>query len=257
MKVERAVKRGSNGDGTERMTEHLHIERISALLDEPWSDLAAEEHLESCEDCRLEFERLSRMRMAFSALGELDAPRDGWERIEASLDEVLAPGGSGIIPISSRAISTRLMSHGWIQAAAALALFAGGILAGLQFTGGGPGTSTPGESVATGVPSVIPATGNDRELYDALTDLESMQTTSLRQVGLQGAGGTVSVDFDPLAAAQVAARLDGIIMALQERLNESPGDPFASGYLPWALDQRTRLAAMVERAARQSSVVEW
>ena len=68
------------------MNEHLNIERISALLDEPWSDLTAEQHLEGCEDCRLEFERLSRMRMAFSALGELDAPRDQWSRIEASLD---------------------------------------------------------------------------------------------------------------------------------------------------------------------------
>jgi hypothetical protein len=239
------------------MTEHLQIERISALLDEPWSDLAAEEHLEACEDCRLEFERLSRMRMAFSALGELDPPRDGWERIEASLDEVLAPGGSGIIPISSRAIMTRLMSRGSFQAAAALALFAGGIFAGLQFTGSGPRASTPGESVATGVPSVIPATGSDRELYNALTDLESMQATPLRQVGLDGTGGTAPADFDPLAAAQVAARLDGMIMLLQERLNESPGDPFASGYLPWVLDQRARLAAMVERSARQSSMVEW
>ncbi|MFV1987606.1 MAG: hypothetical protein ACC682_10000 [Gemmatimonadota bacterium] len=239
------------------MTEHLHIERVSALLDEPWSDLAAEQHLEVCEECRLEFERLSRMRMAFSALGELEAPRDQWDRIEASLEDALAPGGSGIIPISSRAISTRLMRSGLIQAAAALALFAGGILAGLQFTGSPAGAVSDGSVVAGNVLSVIPATGDDRDLYNALFELESMQTP-LRQVQLGSSGGNAApAGFDPLAAAQAAARLDGIIRALQERLDESPGDPFASGYLPWALDQRARLAAMVERSARSSSMVEW
>lgn len=236
------------------MTEHLNIERISALLDEPWSDLVAEEHLEACEDCRLEFERLSRMRMAFSGLGELDPPRDGWDRIQASLDEAVGPG-SGIVSIGSRGISARLMRNGPLQAAAAVALFAGGIFAGLQFTGGGSGF--PGGSVASSdVPSVIPVAGDDRELYDALSDLESMQTP-LRQVGIDGSGSVAPEGFDALAAAQVAARLDGIIQRMQERLDESPGDPFASGYLMWALDQRAVLSAMLERSARNSSVVEW
>jgi hypothetical protein len=235
------------------MNEHLNIERISALLDEPWSDLTAEQHLEACEDCRLEFERLSRMRMAFSALGELDPPTDQWNRIEESLAAVLAPG-SGIVPIASRGISARLMRNGPLQAAAAVALFAGGIFAGLQFTGG-PGSPVAGGSIASDLPSVIPASGDDRDLYEALSDLESMQTP-LRQVGINGSAAPAD-DFDAMQAAQVAARLDGIIQRLQEQLNESPGDPFASGYLLRALDQRARLAEMLERSARNSSVVEW
>lgn len=240
------------------MTDHLHIERISALLDEPWSDLDAEQHLESCEDCRTEFERLSRMRMAFSALGELDPPRDEWIRIEASLEEVLGPDDS-VVPISAAAgWRHRLMTNGPLQAAAALALFAGGIFAGVQLTGGAPGgTGLPTGSVAGGaVPSVIPATGDDRELYEALNEFESMRTP-LRQVDQGGLLVEETPDFDAFEAARYAATLEGIIQVLRERLQESPDDPFASGYLPYALDQRQRLADLLEATATRSSVVEW
>ncbi|MDH3732981.1 MAG: hypothetical protein OEU54_05580 [Gemmatimonadota bacterium] len=236
------------------MTDHLHIERISALLDEPWSDLAAEQHLEACEECRTEFERLSRMRMAFSGLGELEPPRGEWERIQASLEEILGPDDS-IVPITaSPSWRRRLISSGPVQAAAALALFAGGIFAGLQFTGAG--SSSPANVLAGGViPAVIPATGADRELYDALNEFESMGTP-LRQVGFdQPDGGTL--DFDAFEAARYAATLEGIIQVLRERLQEAPGDPFASGYLPYALDQRQRLAELLEANGPGSSVVEW
>ena len=240
------------------MTEHLEIERISALLDEPWSDLDAEGHLEACEDCRSEFERLSRMRMAFSGLGELDPPGDEWARIEASLEDILGPDRLDIVPIAGRApLARRLMVSGPLQAAAALTLFAGGVFAGLQMTGADAGTPPVGP-VATGeLPPVIPASGEDRELYNVLSDLESMQAP-LRQVDGGGtAAGSLPADVDAFEAARAAARLDGIIQALRERLNESPGDPLASGYLPWALDQRARLAELLQQSARNSSVVEW
>ena len=68
------------------MSEHLTAERISAVLDEPWSDMEAEAHLESCESCRGEYERFSRMRMALSALGELDPPPGPWEILEERLN---------------------------------------------------------------------------------------------------------------------------------------------------------------------------
>ena len=239
-------------------SEHLHIERISALLDEPWSDLVAEEHLESCEDCRAEFERLSRMRMAFSALGELDPPRGQWERIDATLDEILGPDGGvrDIVPISSgRSIGRRLMVNGPLQAAAALALFAGGIFAGLQFTGGGPAGSSESSTGSPGdLPSVISASGDDRAVYNTLAELESLRAP-LRQVGLDGSDGD-AVQFDPYEAARAAAQIDGMIQALQERLDQVPNDPFASGYLIRAMDARARLAEAIERS-HVSRVVEW
>jgi hypothetical protein len=243
----------------ERMAEHLNIERISALLDEPWADLEAEAHLEACESCRAEFERLSRMRMAFSAFGDLEPPADGWARIEASLDAALGPAGApgNIVGIAApRGVARRLMSHGAFQAAAAITLFAGGILAGLQLTGSGALTGSP--SLSGDVPSVIPATGDDRIVYNTLSELQSLRTP-LREVGLAGdEGASVSpADLDPIEAARLSARLDGLIRALRERLDQAPGDPLASGYLIQALDDRARLAELIETTVHEERVVEW
>ena len=240
------------------MAEHLSIERISALLDEPWADLEAEAHLEACESCRAEFERLSRIRMAFSALGDLEPPEDEWARIEVSLDAALGPRGApgDIIGIAtSPSVTRRLMVSGPFQAAAAVALFAGGILAGLQLTGSALFTNpsaSPGD-----VPSVIPATGDDRMVYNTLSELESLRTP-LREVGISGGEGTsAGASLDPIEAVRVAARLDGLIRALRERLDQAPGDPLASGYLIRALDDRARLAELIETTLHDERVVEW
>ena len=236
------------------MSEHLSIERISALLDEPWSDTTAGAHLETCYACRLEFERLSRMRMAFSAMGQLDPPGDQWARIDASLDGVLGPEFDRAVPIHrGRGVGRRLMTSGPLQAAAALALFAGGIFAGLQFTG----SAANGSLADANVPSVIPAGGDERAAYNTLSELEAGRTP-LRQAGLEGASAGSRVDeLDPYEAAQLLARLEGQIRAFQERLNQAPDDPFASGYLMNLIDQRARIAEAIERSAHDSETVEW
>ena len=51
-------------------SEHLSLERISALLDEPGDDPRATEHLRECERCEREQERMRRMRMALTAKSE-------------------------------------------------------------------------------------------------------------------------------------------------------------------------------------------
>ena len=235
------------------MSEHLTIERISALLDEPWADTVAGSHLESCDACRLEFERLSRMRMAFSAMGPLDPPADQLAKIEASLDEALGTSREGAVPLRwNGSVVRHLMRSGPLQAAAAVALFAGGIFAGLQFTGGTGGRST-GDAT---IPTVIPASGDERAAYNTLSELEAARTP-LRQAGLDVSGGQRADDFDPYAAAQLVARLDGQIRAFQERLNQAPDDPFASGYLMNLIDQRARIAEAIERSASDSETVEW
>lgn len=239
------------------MAEHLNIERISALLDEPWADLEAETHLESCESCRAEFERLSRMRMAFSALGDLEPPADEWRRIEASLDAVLGPRGTpgDIVGIASRGgLRRRLMSNGAFQAAAAITLFAGGILAGLELTGNGFAPASSG--VAGDIPSVVGASGEDRMVYNTLSEFESLRTP-LREVGLSDSRGAAPASFDPIEGARLAARLDGLIRALREQLDRSPDDPFASGYLIQALNDRARLAETLETTLHDERVIEW
>lgn len=251
---------GPGSDGSIEMAEHLSIERISALLDEPRVDREAERHLEACDACRAESERLSRMRMALSALGELDPPADEWARIDARLDAV--PGTSGPAPPVSAArpgLGRRLLSNGPLQAAAALALFAGGVLAGLQFTSGAGPVATADAPGAAELPAVVSAGDEDRAVLNVLSELEELRaplrTVSDEETG-SGAGAGAPV-VDALQAARLAARLDGLIRAMQERLEGAPDDPFASAYLIELMDERARLAEAIERSVYDRRTVAW
>ena len=233
------------------MRDHLGTERISGLLDEPWADLEAHAHLEGCEACRAEFERLSRLRMALSALGDLDPPAGEWTAIEAALDRE----GVGASTSLARRRAMKLMGSGPLQAVAALALFAGGVLAGLQFTDGSDGV------VPSALPpAVVSATGEDRMLVDGLTQLESLGAP-LRQTGLQGdvIGGAGAPDgaYDFLAAAERALRLEAAIETMRQRLEDDPGDPVASAFLVQYVEERARLAEEIERSLGTRGTVTW
>lgn len=233
------------------MGTHLNTERISILLDEPLGDLEAQAHLEACEACRAEFERLSHLRMALSGLGDLEAPEGQWAAIDAELDRVLGSGGGNApIPIGGRTLS-RLLVPGPLQAAAALVLFAGGVFAGLQLTGNAPGA-------AGGVPSVLESGSADQAIYDGLSELESLRGSSMRQIGLEEespTGGTVTrLDADRMEVVQQLAKLNALIDAMRARLDENPGDPVANAVLLQALEDRDRLATEAGRALRAPTV---
>lgn len=230
---------------------HLNAERISILLDEPLGDLEAQAHLEACEECRAEFERLSHLRMALSGLGDLEAPEGQWAAIDAELDRVLgAGGGNAPIPLRSRTAS-RLLVPGPLQAAAALVLFAGGVFAGLQLTGGGPGAQT-------GPPSVLESGSADQAIYDGLTQLESLRGSSLRQIGLEEespTGGTATrLGANRMEVVQQLTRLNALIDAMRVRLDENPGDPVANAVLLQALEDRDRISTEAGRALRAPTV---
>ncbi|WP_419165957.1 hypothetical protein [Candidatus Palauibacter sp.] len=225
---------------------HLEAERISALLDEPWADRDGQAHLETCGDCQAEFERLSRMRMALSALPEERPPRGEWASIEAALDARESGMGGRWV---GRRFAGRLLVPGPLQAAAGLMLFAGGVIAGLQFTRGGAGETT------ADLPRVV-SPADDRTLLEGLNRLESLRTP-LRQVG-EGAvsPGSASGDreSDPIEIAQSLVRLDGSIRALRDQLETDPGDFFASAYLLELVELRDRLT---DELGRASAVRTW
>lgn len=226
------------------MTNHMDAERISALLDEPWADRDCRAHLESCRECQAEFERLSRLRMALSALPDEKAPAGQWAAIEAALDAREARTG---VRRLGHGLTGRLFVPGPLQAATALLLFAGGVFAGLQFTGGRAANSP---NPASDLPAVV--SGDDgRALVDGLTRMESLRSP-LRQVGEGGTNPAAEGGpggGDPLEAAQRLARLEGSIRALRDHLETNPDDPLASAYLLELVDTRDRLAEELDRAS--------
>jgi len=227
------------------MANHMDAERISALLDEPWADRDCRTHLETCRECQAEFERLSRMRMALSALPDEKAPAGQWAAIEAALDVGETRAG---VRQAGGGLAGRLFVRGPLQAAAALMLFAGGVIAGLQFTGGRSANS-PAANLAD-LPAVV-STDDGRALVDGLSRMESLRSP-LRQVGEGGVdraseGGPG--ERDPLEMAQRLATVEGYIRALRDRLETSPDDPFASAYLLELVETRDRLAEDLGRAS--------
>jgi len=229
------------------MAGHLDTERISALLDEPWSDNKGQAHLETCADCQSEFERVSRVRMALSALPDEEPPRGQWAAIEASLDAAEADRDRTVTPLSGH-IARRFMVFGPLQAAAGLVLFAAGVLAGLQLT-----ASESGSVGNQDVPAVLASSQDDRALFDGLTQLETLRAP-LRQVGLGGEdpgpgnAGFWDAGRDPMAVAQSLAQVDGLIRAMREQLESHPRDFVASAYLLELQETRDRLTEQFDRA---------
>lgn len=220
---------------------HLETERLSRLLDEPGSDPRATAHLEACGECRGEFERLSRVRMALSALGELEPPPGHWERIEAKLRVRRTLPPSGGEPEAWRLPPPWTRRAG--QLAAAIVLFAGGLAAGLYVT-----AARDGASVAA-IPRDSPGAPGASEVdyLEALGDL-----AGLREPGL--AGGAGEGPLDPVEAAERLARLEALIRATREALESAPGDPVANGLLFQLVDERDFLAGRLNQSLRLAAL---
>lgn len=249
-----------------RSSEHLDPERISRLLEEPEADPGGRSHLEACEECRHEYERMSRMRMALSALGELEPPAGQWAEIEARLGGVRGgertamgrtamgrtegerlvtspdgPGGPGRGRRRGREL-VRLLASWPVQVAAAVVLFAMGIMAGLQLPGQeGEPILARGETAAEGTDVPDPA-GREAALR-AVEDLGDLG--DLLPAGELPEGG-----MDPADAAQKLARLEALIHASREAVERSPADPVANELLFDLVERRNALASRLHESLR-------
>lgn len=221
--------------------EHLTLEMISEVLEEPELHPEAAEHLAACDVCSLEHSSMRRMLMALSGLGEMDPPADEWERVESRL-----PTKRRVIPMWPLHVFA-----GWpAQVAAAMIVFAGGILAGLTFMGGGPDDDAT--AVANG--ESLPTTGDPvrggpetrsplalAQYYDAVAGLEQLRTRPV------GSGELLE---DPMATAERLARLDALIEASREALANSPTDPAINNLLFDLIKERDDLSVGLESAVR-------
>lgn len=284
------------------MSDHIQTEEMSALLDEGMPAGDAAEHLEECPACRREMELMRRTRMALSALDELEPPPGQWEAIEATLerrgvlDSSTAPGRRGATaapgdgpaspgPGQGRPGGRRDEPHGaraallpggagWMRAAAAVLLFAGGVGAGLTL-GTGSGGPSPAED---GSREVAAAAAADREASGASPERTAGQDpprlTSAAEAGpsLDGSSRPATAEGyrraldrlealraqgpspgevyrNPGAAAEHLARLDALIRASREALREDPADPALNDFLFEVVEQRQQLNQALQLAS--------
>lgn len=215
------------------MGEHLTSEQIAAMVDEPESIAGGLAHLESCESCALEFEGMSRMRMALSGLPDLPAPEGEWEAIQARLP---------------RRMPAAWMRTFWappVAAAAVIVLFMGGLAVGRAIAPtAGPiqGSEQVADVAATDVPEQ-----SDR-VNEYLRTVDQLQ--QLRDAGPVGP----AVVENPALAAERLTRLDALIDATRETLRMAPADPALNDFLFDVVDERESLAGQLNQTLRQASM---
>lgn len=216
------------------MPEHLNREQISRLLDQPPGEPGEIGHLAVCPECAHEYEQISRMRMALSALPDLEAPAGEWDAVH----DRLGPGFSA----SPAWRPPWFRMTGWpMQAAAVLALFAAGLLAGRQIDSSAGDERLPAATAGAGSRMAI----EPAEAYlRTVADLEKLR---------DGTADAAMPQAGPEAVAERITHLDAMIDASQEALREAPADPVLNNFLFQLVDERDGLAVQLDQTLRMTA----
>ena len=226
---------------------HLSPERLAALADDP--PTAAElAHLTGCADCTRERAVYRAIdKLAAGSARSIGAPLTTWESLRpALLADGVIDSGDGLI---SRARTRRF---GWLQAAAAVALVAGGAVGGrmsarTSFTL--PGAAAPTSGRVAQVDSAThfrtldearAAQTQSQMLYQNATAYLAQHDTGSREVE------------NPAAMRTRLAALDRTQQVLNQALSEAPYDPVINGYYLTTVGQREATLRLINTAAPAS-----
>jgi hypothetical protein len=212
---------------------HLPTERLAALSDE--SPTATElAHLTTCADCAREravYQNLLELASADSA--RLGAPLTTWERLAPALV------ADGVID-SGRALPT-VARHNrrrgpWLQAAAAVLLVTGGMVAG-RVTAGTPVLPLGGATnrlVASA--DSVPRFGSIEEARAAQAQSQLTFQTATAFLAQQDTANGISET--PATIRTRLATLDRLREVVGKALNDAPYDPVINGYYLTTVGQR-------------------
>lgn len=219
---------------------HLPTDRLAALVDEaPSVDESA--HLAACEACTRELAAYRGLgELAAAAPIRLGAPITTWE----SLRPVLA--ADGVID-DGRGLHFRAkrLPRPWLQAAAAVLLVAGGVVAGRYSAGAALVPSAAPTAVAsTGTNGTAAALASDS--LPAFRSIEEARAAQARSQQLYQTATAFLAQRDTSAhAAETAeamrtrlAALDQASQVMGAALSEAPYDPVINGYYLTTLGQR-------------------
>jgi len=214
---------------------HLSSERLAALADDNPS--AAEmAHLTSCADCARErraYQRLTSMASIESS--RIGVPVSSWESLAPALvaDRVIDRGGRFNF-------TRRRMGRGWLQAAAAVLLLSGGVMAGRLSAGASAlQTGASPEQPVTATASIADSTLDFASIEDARTAQERSQFVYQNATAFlaQHDSAARSTDTPSAMRARLAA-LDRVRETMGEALNKAPYDPVINDYLFATIGQR-------------------
>jgi hypothetical protein len=242
--------------------EHLNIEALARLLDEPGAE-PEREHLNRCRRCRDELDALRAQTLALSHLPDMRPPRGDWETLEARLwEEGLLRSGSVEGGRSARPLPA------WWRAAAVVALLMGGTALGMGLSAvrGGDGAVAGGEPAgvrtaagtsAGSLAALDPEAAAPDLTLDEAEDLvrltESWYLTALVRYRdrLELEEGEPASSADPLTRY---AALEALLAASQAAVQEAPTDPFLNGLL---VNMRAEREATLRGIRATSAAASW
>jgi hypothetical protein len=231
------------------MPEHLSRERIAALLDGSEEGGPDREHIDNCEACTHEYEQMVRIRMALSAMPDLEPPLDEWDRIRDRVgppeSSVAVAGAAGTWP-SRRVVSRPL----W--AAAVVALFAAGLGVGRQVALQEAAVSDRSAAEA-GAAEFATRGSVGTDARDPRTEAYLRTVAEMERLRRDGTPSPRDLS-DPAAATERLMKLDALIEASREALQTAPTDPALNEFLFDVVDERASLAGQLNRSLRYTSV---
>jgi hypothetical protein len=217
--------------------DHLTIETLARLVDEPARDEEAE-HLAECQACAAELASLMEQTESLRALPEILPPRGDWEVLAARLRSDGLMRDPGLFRKLGLARTPR-----WMPAAAAAVLFLGGTAF---------GTALPirsGESGASvGSPVASAATVEEAASAVRAAEQQYVSAVSRYREMIEEQGGSAPV-VDPVSRY---AALEHLVSVSQAAVRQAPGDPFLNGFLASALAERDAAARQVSSVSRDN-----
>ncbi len=222
--------------------QHLMIETIARLVDEaPGAEEAA--HLEQCAACADELRAMRADVAALASLPMIEPPPTEWAALEDRLlDEGLIRRRSG---------SAWQWAPPALRAAASLAIFAVGALAGIGWTRAGQDTPAQpagfvtldaGAADVEGSLVAVREPRNPAEARALYRQAEAVYLDALTRVS--DLGGDSGDPFARLAA------LESIAAITRSALAEAPADPIINGYHLTAVAQREATLRQIATTGR-------
>ncbi len=225
-------------------TSHLTAERLAALADD--TPTAAEQaHLDSCVPCCRERQaHVALLGLAGSERTRIGPPSSAWESIAAQLrsEGLVQPPPLSVVAVGQsiapperqqRASHVTLHVPRWVlQAAAAVVLVAGGMVAGRMTArdAGRQVIAQTGDGAAQGLAQNVALTSSSfRSREEAQTAMQSAEHAYQRAAEFLAATDSASAPASESSAAEVyrarLAAFDGVVAATQQALYAAPADP--------------------------------